>query len=169
MTYEHDTHKPEIFTEDWPGQYEIFAWMAYLCPIPHVIFLVTTLKENGLANAALHGWANFNGEGEDYFVVMPVMRHTHTYQNIQRTGEFCLNFLSPETIERCKETILHNEGEDDEITCAGLTHESAASIQPPRVREGFLKLECTYEWEKELCPGGANILVCGRVQAHRRG
>jgi flavin reductase (DIM6/NTAB) family NADH-FMN oxidoreductase RutF len=58
--------------------------MAYLTAIPHVIFLVTTLKENGKPNAALHGWASFTGESDTYMVIMPVMKHTHTYHNMQR-------------------------------------------------------------------------------------
>ena len=163
MTFEHGYTRPDTIHEDWENQFKIFSWIAYLTAIPHVIFLVTTLKENGQPNAALHGWASFTGEGDNYYVIMPVMKHTHTYRNIQRDGEFCINFLSAAYVDMCKETIRHNTIETDEIAAAGLTREGSATRRVPRIEESFLKLECTLQWEKALCPDSTNITVCGKV------
>ena len=55
--------------------------------------MVTTLKENGLANAAFQSWSSFTREGDGYYVIMSgIMKHTHTYANIKRDKEFCVNF-----------------------------------------------------------------------------
>ena len=163
MTFEHGSSRPDTLYEDWELQFDILPWMAYLTAIPHVIFLVTTLKVNGRPNAALHGWASFTGEGDHYYVIMPVMKHTHTYQNMQRDGEFCVNFLTASSIERCKKTIQHNSLDTDEIAAAGFMSEDSATLRVPRVAESFLKLECTVQWEKEVCPESVNSIVCGRV------
>ncbi len=163
MTFEHGSARPDTLTEDWEHQFDILPWMAYLTAIPHVIFLVTTLKENGKPNAALHGWASFTGEGDTYMVIMPVMKHTHTYHNMQRDGEFCVNFLAASYIEQCKQTIQHNTLDTDEITAAGLAREDAITLRVPRIAESFLKLECTVQWEQAVGPNSVNSIICGRV------
>ena len=52
MNYEHDNIRPENFIENWEGKWKVFSWLEFVCAIPHVLFMVTTLKENGLPNAA---------------------------------------------------------------------------------------------------------------------
>jgi flavin reductase (DIM6/NTAB) family NADH-FMN oxidoreductase RutF len=165
MGFEHDSSQPANLAEDWEGQYSIFSWMACVSAIPHVIYVVTTLKENGLPNAALEGWSCFSGEGDHYYVVMTtLMTHTHTYRNILRTGEFCVNFLSPDYVDGCKESISNNGDDTDEIVASGFTPEPSHAIAPPRIQESFLKLECQYEWEKELHPNSRCRMLCGKVR-----
>lgn len=165
MSFEHDNQRPELLTEDWEGQYSLFSWLAYVSAIPHLIFMVTTRKESGLPNACLQGWSCFTGEGDHYYVVMTgVMTYTHTYRNIMRTGEFCINFLPAKYIDQCKQSISVNGDDNDEITASGLTEEFSHSIDAPRIQEAFLKLECSYEWEKELHPGSLCRMVCGKVK-----
>lgn len=165
MSFEHGNTKPESIQASWPEQYEVFSWPADVTAIPHVIFMVTTLKENGLPNAALQGWSCFAGEGDDYYVIMTtLMTHTHTYQNIKRTGEFCVNFLATDYVDQCKESIRLNDESNDEIVTSGFTPEPSHAIQSPRIQESFLKLECQYEWEKELQPDSRCRLVCGKVR-----
>jgi len=165
LSFEHSNSKPAHFSEDWPGQFSLFSWMASVTAIPHVIFMVTTRKENGLPNACLQGWSCFSGEGEHYYVVMSeVMTHTHTYRNIMRTGEFCINFLSADYVDQCKHSITANNDDTDEIISSGFTPEVARTIDVPRIQESFLKLECRYEWEKELHPNSRCRLICGKVE-----
>ncbi|UCG00658.1 MAG: flavin reductase [Candidatus Heimdallarchaeota archaeon] len=164
MYFEYNEKKPDNFTEDWDGQYQIIPWMAYIASIPHVIYLVTTFKEDGTPNAALEGWSSFTGEGDNYFVIISgLLKSSHTYQNIKRDRIFCVNFLSSKYIDQIKKTISENEIETDEIRNSGFTLEKAETMMIPRIKESFLKLECQFEWEKELIPGSTNITVCGRV------
>ena len=162
--YEKGCQRPRTINEDWEHQFEVLPWMAYLTAIPHAIFMVTTLKENGIANAALHGWSSFTGEGDSYFVIMPVIRRTHTYANIVREKEWCVNFLSAKYIEMCKETIRRNRVDTDEISAAGFSAVRSATISAPGIEESFLRLECVYQWEKELLQGSTNVLICGKVK-----
>lgn len=162
--FEHNSKRPDNFVEDWNGQFDIIPWMSYLTSIPHVIFMVTTKKENGLSNAALHGWASFTGEGNHYYIIMPVMKHTHTYENLKRDQVLCVNFLSAKHIEQCKETINNNLGDIDEIVQAGFTAERSRAIDVPCIKESFLRLECDFEWEKELYPDSLNRMICVKVR-----
>ena len=164
MSFEHDNSKPECI-QGWEGQYSIFSWLADVTAIPHAIFMVTTLKENGLPNAALQGWSCFAGEGDHYYVIMTtLMTHKHTYRNIKRTGEFCINFLPASYVDQCKQTIALNDDDTDEIAASGFTPEKSHAIAAPRIQESFLKLECQYEWEKELQPNSRCRVVCGKVR-----
>lgn len=165
MNFEHDQKKPDNFHEDWKGQFNIIPWMAYISAIPHVIYIVTTLKEDGTPNAALEGWSSFTGEGENFFVIMSgLIKTSHTYQNIKRDKEFCINFLSADYLDNFKKSISENSDDIDEIKNSGFSPEQSLSINVPRIQESFLKLECEFEWEKELIPNSTNMTLCGRVK-----
>ena len=165
MNFEHNQKKPESFHEDWEGQFDVLPWMAYVSAIPHAIYIVTTLKEDGIPNAALEGWSSFTGEGDNFFVIMSgIMKTSHTYRNIRRDKEFCVNFLSADYLDNFKKSISENSDDIDEIKNSGFSSEKSLSIKVPRIKESFLKLECSFEWEKELIPNSTNITICGRVK-----
>lgn len=165
MLYEHNTVKPEHISENWPGKWKIFSWMEFVCAIPHVMFLVTTMKDNGQANVGFQSWSHFTGEGNDYFVIMSgLMKHTHTYQNISREKEFCINFVGEDYLEHCWRSIHEHDYDTDEILASGLTAEPSATIQAPRITESFLKMECEYVWEKELLENSTNMTICGKLK-----
>lgn len=165
MSFEHGITRPESMKEDWEGQFSIFSWMHFVCAVPHLVYLVTTLKEDGSSNAALEGWSSFTGEGDHYYVMLSgLFRDSHTYQNIQRDREFCVNFMADSYADNLIQTIRKNHEGGDEIIASGLTPEPARSIKPARVKESFLKLECELEWERELFPGSRSVTVCGRIK-----
>lgn len=164
MNYEHGSSKPENFREDWDGQFEFLPWMAYISSIPHVIYVITTLKADGTPNAGLQGWSSFSGEGNNFFALISgMLKHSHTFGNILRDKEFCINFLSPKYLENMKKTISENSLEVNEILNSGFSQEESKTISAPRIKESFLKLECSLEWTKELVPNGKNVTVCGKV------
>lgn len=164
MKYEMGKNKPDALMEQWPGQYSLFSWMEYVTAIPQPIFLITTLKENGKPNLCLHAWSTFTGEGDDYFCIISILKHQHTYYNILRTGEFCVNFPDRTLIDKCYESIKNNSEEDDEVTKSGFTIEEASQVSAPRIKESFLSLECTFEWEKQVFENSKWVLMCGRVK-----
>lgn len=158
--------KPDSFKEEWPGQFEVFHWFEYICGIPHPLFMISSVKANGKPNLCYHSWSSFSGDGDGFFAVMAgLCMHTHTYGNILRTGEFCVNFLSPEYHEQCLKTIEHNQPEDDEFAVGGFTAEPAKVIQAPRIRESFLSLECRLTLHQDLTHKGLSALVVGKVEA----
>lgn len=160
------SHKPEYFKEEWPKQYDIFHWFEFVCGIPHSLFMISTYKENGKPNACLHSWSSFSGDGGDFFAVMPgILRHSHTFENIIRTKEFCINFLSQDYFEKCQKTIEKNSDEVDEFALGEFTLEPSKTIQSPRIKESFLSLECSLELEKDLSQKGIAALIIGKVRA----
>jgi flavin reductase (DIM6/NTAB) family NADH-FMN oxidoreductase RutF len=156
---------PKHFVEYWPGQYEVFSHFEYACGIPHVLFAVTTLKENGKPNINFHAWSCFQGDEGGFFVVMAgIYQHTHTYANIMREGEFCVNFLSVQYYDALVKTIQHNGMETDEFEAGGFTPEPSRTISAPRISESFLTLECTRHSIADISGAGRTALIIGKVQ-----
>lgn len=165
MKFEVGSKKPENFSESWEGQYDVFSHFEYISGIPSVMFMITTLKENGRPNACLHAWSTFSGDRDGFFAIMAgLMQHTHTYKNILRDKEFCINFLDSSYYDSCIKTIEHNNEEDDEFLIGGFTPEPGRTIKPPRIKEAFLSYECTLESFTDLSGSGLNSMIIGRVQ-----
>ena len=163
MKVEIRNQKPENFTEHWPGQYEVFSHFEYACGIPSVLHAVTTLKENGQPNVNFNFSGSFTGDGDGFFAVLPLYRHSHTYRNILRTGEFVVNFLGKQYFDACMATIRRNGDEDDEFEAGDFHAERAKTASCPRMAEAFLSLECSLEREMDLSGSGRASLVIGRV------
>jgi flavin reductase (DIM6/NTAB) family NADH-FMN oxidoreductase RutF len=165
MKIEIGNSKPEYFRECWPGQYEIFSHFEFAGGVPSVLFIITTLKENGMPNACLHAWSAFSGDGGGFYAIMPgLLQHTHTYKNILRDKEFCINFLNADYYDNCLKTIEHNDEEADELFVGGFTAEPSKIVKPPRIHEAFLSYECTLESCTDLSNSGISSLIIGKVQ-----
>ncbi|MBI9051359.1 MAG: flavin reductase [Anaerolineaceae bacterium] len=163
MKIEIGNTKPDHFATYWPEQYELFSHFEYACGIPSVLHTITTLKENGKPNVNFNFAASFTGDGDGYFAIVPLMQHSHTYQNIKRSGEFVINFVSKDYYDHCYDTITHNEEDTDELEAGGFHREAAKTVSCPRMQEAFLVLECKLEKELDLSGSGKAALLIGRV------
>ena len=164
MKHEIGAQKPEHFKEEWPGQYEFFSHFEFTAGVPQALCLITTKKENGKANACFHAWQCFAGDCAAYHAIVAGLSvQGHTYQNMLREKEFCINFLSAAHYDACIKTIEENGAESDELLAAGLTAEEAKTVSAPRVKEAFLTLECAFESAQDLSGKGIIALVVGRV------
>jgi len=161
--HEFDIEKPKNLQEEWPGQYEVFSWLEYVVNIPYPIFIITTYKANGKANANLWAWGFFAGEESGFYSLIALTDTTHTYENIKRTKEWCINIPSLDFKEECFKTIEHNQVDDDEIEQAGFTKESAIRVHAPRIKECPISLECKLEWEKSLFKDSSQKIMCGKI------
>lgn len=155
--------QPEYLIEDWPGKYDIFSWLEYIVTVPNPIFIVTTRKANGAANANLHSWGLLVGEKGNYSSLLALLDNTHTYENILRESEWCVCFPSFQHYHQCFETIKVNAADNDEISDAGFTVESSKSVQAPRIAECAINLECHLEWHHALYENSHWQLLAGRV------
>ncbi len=164
MKLEYGIEKPGSLIESWPGQYNTFSWMEYVTAIPQPLFLVSTYKENGASNVCFHAWSTFTGEGNDYFCILSILNHQHTYHNIIRSKEFCVNFPDVSKLNECYASIRNNGESDNEIEASGFTLEKSYEVNAPKIKECFLNLECTLEWDKPLFENSKWILLCGRVR-----
>ncbi len=161
--HEFGIEKPKNLQEEWPGQYKVFSWLEYVVNIPYPIFIVTTYKANGKANANLWSWGFFAGEENGFYSLIALTDTTHTYENIKRTKEWCINIPSLDFKEECFKTIEHNQVDDDEISQAGFTKESAICVYAPRIKECPISLECKLEWEKSLFKNSSQKIICGKI------
>jgi len=155
--------KPDNFIDRWPGEFHIFSHFEIALGIPHSLFLITTLKENGKSNACFQSWSSFCGDSGGYFAITPLVQTTHTYHNIIRTQEYCINFISAQYFEACYKTITDNSDETDEIAAGGFTPEQACSVNVPRIQEAFLSLECKFHSNNDLSGKGISSLIIGKV------
>jgi len=163
MKHEIQVDTPENLEEIWPGSYQLFSWLDYVVNIPQPIFVISTRKANGAPNACLHAWGFLVGDRENYTSILGLLDYYHTFENILRDGEWCLNYPSIDDYEKCFETIHVNEIDKDEITLAGLSVEAAQVIQSPRIAECQINLECQLEWHRPLYQDSQWHLVAGRV------
>ena len=163
MKMEIGNTKPDNFMDRWPGEFRIFSHFEMALGIPHSLFLITTLKENGKPNACFQSWSSFSGDGGGYFAITPIVQTTHTFQNILRTKEFCINFISARYFDACYQTIINNSDDTDEIAAGGFTAEQARCISVPRIQEAFLSIECTFHSNIDLSGKGITSLIIGKV------
>lgn len=150
--------------EQWQGQFDAFAPFEFICGIPQPLFMITTYKDNGLANACFHSWSCFSGDAGGYYAILSALgRQSHTYRDIMRDRVFCVNFLSHEYYGNCMETIRHNSLAENEIAAGGFTLEECREIACPKIKESFLTLECKLEHDVDLSRRNIVSLIIGRV------
>lgn len=165
MKREMDMTSAPLFYQNWAGQFESFSHMEFACAIPQVLFLISTVKDNGKPNLCFHSWSCFGGDAGGYFAVMQNVPHlSHTYRNIVREGEFCINFVSAQYYPNCIATIQSNAPADDEFEAGHFTPEPARTVKAPRVRESFLSLECELACNVDLSRQGLHSMIIGRVR-----
>ena len=163
MKHELDVKNQNNISEDWPGQYTIFSWIEYVLNLPYPIFIVTTWKDNGKSNACLWSWGHFTGKACGFYSLFSLSKDSHTYKNIKRDEEWCINIPTVKYKDKYLQTIENNNKDNDEIIDAGLTPESSKIIKSPRIKESPISLECQFEWERELFAGSPENIICGKV------
>ena len=156
---------PGYFKSLYPEEFQLFSHFETTAAVPGALFAITTWKENGKPNVCLHSWSCFHGDKTAFFAVMGnLYQHTHTFQNIQREGCFCVNFLPISCYGRLTETIFHNDYDSDEFQTGDFILEEARTIHAPVIREAFLTMECTLRDVQDLSGAGMAAMVIGEVQ-----
>jgi len=163
MKHEFSIEKPRGLKDLFPGQFTTFSWLDSAVTAPSLITVITTRKANGRPNACLHAWGMLVGGHGSYSSVLSVAKRGHTYANIVREKEWCVCIPQWRFRQQCFATIQCNQQDNDEITDAGLTVESAAVIKAPRIAECPICLECRLSWDHELAAGDGNHIFVGKV------
>ena len=141
---------PEHIKEYWEGQFSVFSWYNFVINVPSPVFIITTLKENGLANAALSAWGMMAGSGCEPKFILQVHNYTESRKLIEKNGEFVINYPSLQLQEQFKRTVQKFDDSADEILASGLTHEPSVVVAAPRVAECFACLECKVDWIRDI-------------------
>ncbi len=163
MKHELEMTKPDYLIEDWPDKYNEFSWLEYVVSVPNSMFLVSTLKANGNANANLQSWGLLLGEEDEYWSLIAIKKGQHTYENILREREWCINYPSYKDYPKCFETIYSNGTSVDEIIKSGFEIEKSRTIKTPRIKESLINLECKLKWKKPLYDRSNWYLFAGKV------
>lgn len=141
---------PAQLKEQWGGQFSVFSYYAFVIDVPSPVFIITTLKQNGLANAALSAWGMPGGSGKEPKFFLQVHNYTESRALIERNGEFVVNYPSILLYRKMRNTVNRFDHETDEILASGLNHEPSVFVKPPRVAECFACLECRVDWLKDI-------------------
>jgi flavin reductase (DIM6/NTAB) family NADH-FMN oxidoreductase RutF len=114
--------------------------------VPRPIAWVVTQDARGRLNAAPFSF--FNVFCQDPAIVVlgiggrPSGEPKDTTRNIRDTGEFVINLVSHDNLQRMNVTAIDFPHEVDEIAEAGLTTLPSLKIKPPRIAESPVALEC---------------------------
>ena len=114
--------------------------------VPRPIAWVSTISKNGIYNLAPFSY--FTGiSSSPPLVILSIGkkdRYTKkdTLKNIEETGEFVINIVTKELVEKMNITALPFEEEIDEFEKAGLTPAKSSVVRAPRVLESPINIEC---------------------------
>jgi flavin reductase (DIM6/NTAB) family NADH-FMN oxidoreductase RutF len=114
--------------------------------IPRPIAFVSTISREGILNLAPFSF--FTGASANPPVVcFSPMRNVDgvrkdTVANIEANGEFVVNIVSEEFVEKLNITAAEFPPEVDEFEASGLTPLASDLISVPRVKEAHVTMEC---------------------------
>lgn len=116
------------------------------CIVPRPIGWISTVSESGIYNLAPFSF--FNGVSSSPSLVMVSIGKKDsgvkkdTWKNIEQTGEFVINLVTYDLVQRMNITATAFDEEVDEFRQAGLTPEKSLVVKPPRVKESPVNIEC---------------------------
>ena len=135
---------------------------------PRPIAWVTSMDENGRLNAA--PFSSYNYLCTDPPIVgMGVMNRPgrgsipkDTARNIRRTGEFVINVVTEDLLDKMNICATDFPAEFNELEIAGLTTAPSSVVKVPRIAQAHAALECTEFTTMEI---GRSRIILGRVVA----
>lgn len=135
--------------------------------VPRPIAWVTTLSADGQTNAAPFSF--FNCFGDDPPTLAIGVRGKRpgelndTGENIRATGEFVVNLVGEDNLERMNVTAIEFPRDVDEVERAGLTTRPSHFVKPHRIAESPAAFECQRLVSVDLGP--TQSVIFGRVLA----
>lgn len=137
--------------------------------IPRPIGWISTIDANGINNLAPFSYFNLVSH-DPPCVMFSTARENHknkdTLNNVLNNGQFVVNLVSMQVVEQMNATSASVPSEIDEFELAHLTPIDSVFIQPKRVKESPVHLECEmihhYFMDNET--GGGACLVVGKIK-----
>jgi flavin reductase (DIM6/NTAB) family NADH-FMN oxidoreductase RutF len=132
---------------------------------PRPIAWVTTVSEDGVANAAPYSFFNVMGHQPPTVTIGllrgPGKQFKDTAANILATGEFVVNLVSFPLAEAMNLTCMDAPPEVDELSLAKLQSLPSLRVKPQRISESPVSFECRVL--ASLVTGPQQTIVVGRV------
>ncbi len=138
--------------------------------LPRPIAFVSTVNEDGVPNLAPFSFFTGATPSPPTVVFAPLRRFSDgqekdTLCNIRATGEFVVNIVDEDLVERANDTAVEFAPGVSEFAETGLTPAKSEAVTPPRVAESPISMECRLIQIVELGPeaAGGGSLVIGEV------
>lgn len=127
--------------------------------VPRPIAWVSSLDEQGTRNLAPFSYFNVCSTSPA-IVHFTATGPKDSRANVLWTREFVVNIVSSQVAEAMRISSAGFPRDADEFTLAGVTAEPSACVQPPRVAEASVALECRLRQVLEI---GAGTMMFGDV------
>jgi len=122
--------------------------------VPRPIAWISTISKDGTYNVAPFSY--FAGVSSE----PPVVAISIGRKETKETGEFVINMVTLETVEKMNITALPFEENIDEFKEAGLTPIPSSVVKAPRVKESPVNIECR---KFEIIEIGKMGLILGEI------
>lgn len=137
--------------------------------IPRPIGWISSISPQGIPNLAPFSFFNAVGDDPPHVVFSTVRTgnvNKDTLNNVLATGEFVVNMVTEELVEKANQTSATVPPEVDEFKLAGLTAAPSIVVKPPRVKESPIQMECklVHHYALEGSQNGGAVLMVGRVE-----
>jgi flavin reductase (DIM6/NTAB) family NADH-FMN oxidoreductase RutF len=134
--------------------------------VPRPIAFVSTMDQAGVRNLAAFSFFTAVSANPPVIAFSPMVRGSDgqrkdTLRNIEATGEFVVNIVSENFVERMNLTSPEYPPDIDEFVVSGLTPLPSDRVRPPRVAESKASMECRLVQVVHVSPkplGGSFVL-----------
>lgn len=140
---------------------------------PRPIALASTIDENGNANLSPFSFFNLFSSNPPILIFSPARRVRnntikHTLINVETTKEVVINIVNYSIVQQISLASTEYGDGVDEFLKAGLTKVASDLVQPFRVAESPVQLECKVNQIVPLgTEGGAgNLVICEVIKIH---
>ena len=148
----------EVDPRDLPGREPYFLLTSLVVPRP--IAWVSSVSPTGVLNVAPHSY--FNAVSSNPLIVHFTSTGVKdTLTNVRAAGEFVVNIVSLDIVEKMNQTAANYPPEEDEFAHAGLTAAPSKTVAVPRVAEAKAVFECGVV---DIRAYGNGNIVFGEVQ-----
>lgn len=147
---------------------EKMGWLQYAIA-PRPIALASTINKEGHVNLSPFSFFNLFSYDPSVVVFSPVIRARdntakHTLENIMEVPEVVINICDYAMVHQTSLSSTEYPKHTDEFIKSGFTKLDSIHVQPPRVKEAKVQMECRVLEIKSLGKGGgAGQLVIAEV------
>lgn len=140
---------------------------------PRPIAFASTIDSDGNVNLSPFSFFNVFSANPPIAIFSPARRGRdnttkHTYENVKQVPEVVINIVTYDMVEQMSLSSTEYQKGVNEFKKAGFTEVASECIQPPRVAESPVQLECRVKEVIELGQegGAGNLVVCEVVMMH---
>lgn len=134
-----------------------------VCPRP--IAWISSISQSGITNLAPFSSFNYVGSRNPRILFNTPIREDRelkdTPQNILDTGEFAVNMVTEDLLKQMDETSAEFSSKESEFDKVGIKSADCELIEPPRVADSPVTMECTHYDTFEI---GERLMIIGQVQ-----